>query len=179
MARSTSYVEENARNGKLLVLWTKSKGLLIQPWYERDKMRFTAVFKGTHESIDIYMDIQHDGFLGFDDWAYDIIHGRMERILDMEKHMKTKLPEYYAYTTGSYGNKHIGICNLPSDDGLFASKYMIILAVADENNKKSASFPISFHDLRKLAERYQLTYRSRKYQLAKYVMDYDYPSQKQ
>lgn len=164
-SRTKSHIQEQMEDNSILTLWTQKWGLIVRPAYGIDKLRFSFIQKGVQgkgDSFDIYMECQRDGANCFDDWAYDILHDRrLERILAEEKKNGEKYAKYFNYTTGESGNKHIGITN-----SMNGNKYVITASIMDKSGqRKSANIPVSFHDLRHLAERYLISYRTRIKQL--------------
>ena len=162
-SRTISRVEEQMSANVIFETWTQTWGIKVYPAYGIDKLKFSFIEKGAQgkgRSFDIYMECLKDGAACFDNWAYDILHGRMERILNAEKQAGEKYAKAYKYTTGENKEKSIGIMN--STNGEFC----INASVPGEDNKKVyCNVPISFHDLRHIAEWYQISYKSRKDEL--------------
>lgn len=164
-SRTKSLIEEQMEDNSLLTIWTPKWGLIIRPWYSADKLVFSFVEKGQKGAgFDVFMDCQKDGTTCFDDWAYDILHDRRaESILYQEQKNGQQYPLHYKYVTGEKGDKSVGICNSRNGSG-----YVINAAVPDPDDagkKLFANVPVTFHDLRKLAERYQTSYSGRKIEL--------------
>jgi len=155
--REESIIEEAAKDNELFRLWTQTWGLIVRPAYDIDKLKFSFIEKGTEgkgKSFDIYVECLKFGASCFDDWAYDILNDRrLEKILAKEKQEGQKYPVYYKYVTGENGEKSVGIANSTKGDG-----YCINACGGD---KTYANVPVSFHDLRKMAEAYKRSYRKR------------------
>jgi hypothetical protein len=162
-SRTISHIEEQMNSNAIFDTWTQNWGIKVYPAYGIDKLKFSFIEKGTSgkgKSFDIYMECLRDGAQCFDNWAYDILHGRMERILANEKQAGEKYPKTFKYTTGENAEKSIGIMNSTSGG------YCINASVPGEDNKKVfCNIPISFHDLRHIAERYVISYQKRKDEL--------------
>jgi len=106
------------------------------------------------------MDTIKDGAQCFDNWAYDILHGRVESILALEKQSKEQYPKAYKYVTGEDGEKSIGICNSTKADA-----YCFNACIPENNKKVFANVQVSFHDLRHIAEQYVISYKHRREEL--------------
>ncbi|MBP3784495.1 MAG: hypothetical protein J6I68_14715 [Butyrivibrio sp.] len=162
-SRTISHIEEQMTSNAIFDTWTQNWGIKVYPAYGIDKLKFSFIEKGASgkgKSFDIYMECLRDGAQCFDNWAYDILHGRMERILANEKQAGEKYPKAFKYTTGENAEKSIGIMN--STNG----GYCINASVPGEDGKKIfCNIPISFHDLRHIAERYVVSYQKRKDEL--------------
>lgn len=162
-SRNISHIEEQMNANAIFDTWTQTWGIKIYPAYGIDKLKFSFIEKGASgkgKSFDIYMECLRDGAQCFDNWAYDILHGRMERILANEKQAGEKYPKTFKYTTGENAEKSLGIMN--STNG----GYCINASVPGSDNKKIfCNIPISFHDLRHIAERYMISYQKRKDEL--------------
>ncbi len=158
-----SNVEEMATQNEIFELWTKYWGLKVYPAYGIDKLKFSFVEKGQSgkgKSFDIYMNVAKDGAQCFDNWAYDILHGRFERVMVAEKNAEEKYPKAYKYVTGEKAEKGLGIMNSTT------SGYCLNAYVPGKDGKTIfANVPVSFHDLRHIAERYQYSYEERKKEL--------------
>ena len=104
------------------------------------------------------MDCLRDGAQCFDNWAYDILHGRLERVLSAEKQAGEKYPKCYKYTTGENAEKSRGIMNSTSGG------YCVNASVPgkDGDGKIYANVPVSFHDLRHIAERFMISFEPRR-----------------
>ncbi|SFU91146.1 hypothetical protein [Butyrivibrio sp. M55] len=161
--KDISRIEEQMKDNAILDVWTNIWGLKVYTVYPIDKLRFSFIEKGANgkgKSFDIYMDCLRDGTQCFDNWAYDILHGRMQRILADEKQNGEEYPKAFKYTTGENAEKSIGIMN--SRNG----GYCINGSVPGDGNKKLfCNIPISEHDLRRIAERYTISYQKRKDEL--------------
>ena len=159
-SRTISHIEEQMSENTILNMWTQNWGIKVYPAYGIDKLKFSFIEKGAQgkgKSFDIYMECLRDGAQCFDNWAYDILHGRFERVLAREKEAGERYPNAYKYTTGESAEKSVGIMN--SNGG----GYCINASVPGEDGKKNfCNIPVSFHDLRHLAERYIVSYESRK-----------------
>jgi len=162
-SRNISHIEEQMNANAIFDTWTQTWGIKVYPAYGIDKLKFSFIEKGASgkgKSFDIYMECLRDGAQCFDNWAYDILHGRMERILANEKQAGEKYPKAFKYTTGENAEKSLGIMN--STNG----GYCINASVPGSDNKKIfCNIPISFHDLRHIAERYMVSYQKRKDEL--------------
>ena len=159
-SRTISHIEEQMNENAILSMWTQTRGIKVYPAYGIDKLKFSFIEKGAQgkgKSFDIYMECLRDGAQCFDNWAYDILHGRFERVLSKEKEFGEKYPQAYKYVTGEKAEKSVGICN--STNG----GYCINASTPGEDGKsRFCNIPVSFHDLRHLAERYLVSYESRK-----------------
>jgi len=158
-SRNKSHIEEQMENNILFETWTQNWGIRVYPAYGIDKLKFSFIEKGAQgkgKSFDIYVECVRDGAQCFDNWAYDITHGRLERVLAAEKQSGEKYPKTYKYTTGENAEKSIGIMN--STNG----GYCVNASVPGPDNKKIfANIPVTFHDLRHIAERYIISYAPR------------------
>lgn len=162
-SRKISHIQEQMEQNAIYDSWTQNWGIRVYPAYGIDKLKFSFIEKGAQgkgKSFDIYVECLRDGAQCFDNWAYDILHGRLERALAAEKQAGEKYPKRYKYTTGESAEKSIGIMN--STNG----GYCINASVPGADNKKVfCNIPISFHDLRHIAERYLVSYQPRKNEL--------------
>ena len=116
-SRTVSHIQEQMAENAIFESWTQTWGLKVYPTYGIDKLKFSFVEKGAKgegKSFDIYMDCLRDGAQCFDNWAYDILHGRLERVLSAEKQAGEKYPKCYKYTTGENAEKSLGIMNSTS-----------------------------------------------------------------
>lgn len=156
-SRKISLIQEQMEDNSLLTIWNKSWGLIVRPWFSADKLVFSFIEKGKNGAgFDIFIDCQKDGAQCFDNWAYDILHDRrLEYILANEKKQGQKYPAHYKYVTGESGNKSIGIAN--ANNGGYIINGMV--------DKTYANVMVGYHDLRHLAERYELSYNARKMEL--------------
>ena len=159
-SRKISHVQEQMEQNAIYDSWTQTWGLKVYPAYGIDKLKFSFIEKGSSgkgKSFDIYVECLRDGAQCFDNWAYDILHGRLERVLLAEKQAGEKYPKAYKYVTGESAEKSVGIMN--STNGGFC----INASVPGSDNKKVfCNIPVSFHDLRHIAERYMVSYEPRK-----------------
>ena len=159
-SRTISHIEEQMSQNAIYDAWTQTWGIKVYPAYGIDKLKFSFIEKGASgkgKSFDIYVECLRDGAQCFDNWAYDIMHGRFEKILALEKQSGEKYPKTYKYTTGENAEKQIGIMNSTSGG------YCINASVPGEDGKKNyCNIPVSFHDLRHIAERYMVSYEDRK-----------------
>ncbi len=159
-SRKISHVQEQMEQNAIYDSWTQNWGLKVYPAYGIDKLKFSFIEKGASgkgKSFDIYMECLRDGAQCFDNWAYDILHGRFERILNAEKQAGEKYPKSYKYTTGETAEKAIGIMNST------IGGYCVNASVPGEDGKMIfCNIPVSFHDLRHIAERYMVSYEPRK-----------------
>ncbi len=186
--REMSYAEEAAKDGSIFSAWTRTWGLHIRPWYDKDKLKFSFVEvgqKGKGKSFDIYMDIIKYGFPCFKKWANDIKSPsrRFERILAAEAEAGEKYPKAYKYVTGEKGNKTIGICN--STNG----SYCINASIMTDKGTVYANIPVDFGDLELIVDAFNQGYAGRlveleeyrfekSEELAKYYEDHDNVSDK-
>lgn len=174
-SRDKSHIEKQMSENAIFETWTKTWGLKIYPAYGIDRLRFEFIEKGSAgkgNTFRIFIECFRDGAQCFDNWAYDILHGRFERTLANEKMNKAKYPNAYKYITGENGEKSLGIMN--STTGEYCINAPVIgkdgkpVFILDEKgNKKQifASVPVSFHDLRHIAEWYLISYQDRKREL--------------
>ncbi len=164
-SRNVSLIESVMRDNSIFALWTQTWGLIVRPCYQIDRLKFSFIEKGAEgkgKSFDIYVEALKFGAACFDNWAYDVLHGRFERILAAEKTAGEKYPKAYKYVTGENAEKSVGIMN--STNG----GYCINAMVPGEDGKKVyANVPVSFHDLRLLAQNYVKSYESRRDELEK------------
>ena len=161
-SRTISLFEEQMKNNVILEIWTQEWGLKVYPAYSIDKLKFSFIQKGAAgkgKSFDIYMECMKDGAQCFDNWAYDILHGRFERTMQAEAQAGEKYPKFYNYATGESAEKSVGIMNSTRGG------YCINASVPGEKGKNYCLIPISYHDLRHLAERYLVSYKVRKDEL--------------
>lgn len=171
-SRTISHIEEQMSQNAIIEMWTETRGFKVYTAYGIDKLKFSFIEKGAQgkgNSFDIYMECLRDGTQCFDNWAYDILHGRFEKALYAEKQAGEKYPKAFKYVTGEVGEKTIGIMNSSSNTG-----YCINASIPNPNKKNKddnepaklyCNFPVSFHDLRHLAERYLDSYSDRKKEL--------------
>lgn len=175
-SRERSLIEEQMMDNTLFATWSDEWGVKVRPAYEIDKICFSFIQKGTNgkgNSFEIYMDCQSDDHICFDDIAFDIKNGRFEPILAYEKKKGEKYAKYYAYTTGSVGEKHLGICNSMSGKGyclnaVIPTRYTKGFSgnpATDGKKQVVVNVPVSYHGLRKLCERYDISYKKRKDEL--------------
>ena len=178
-SRKISFAQQNAEKGAFLTIWGSTWGLSVYPAYGIDKLKFSFIEKGKQgagSSFDVYMDTIRDGAQCFDNWAYDITHGMLSRVLASEKQRMVQYPEYYKYATGANGEKTIGICNSQQ-----AGKYVINASISKETGEKDAkgkpkykstyaNIQCTLHDLRHLAESFQMTYEARRRELAELAL---------
>ena len=139
-SRKISHVQEQMEQNAIYDSWTQTWGLKVYPAYGIDKLKFSFIEKGSSgkgKSFDIYVECLRDGAQCFDNWAYDILHGRLERVLSAEK------------SVGIMNSTNGGFCINASVPG-------------SDNKKVFCNIPVSFHDLRHIAERYMVSYEPRK-----------------
>ena len=163
-SRNKSYVQENADKGAFLTVWGKQWGLSIYPAYGIDKIKFSFIQIGNDgkgKSFDVYMDTIKDGAQCFDNWAFDILHGTLPRVLAQEKQAGEKYPKAYLYATGENVDKSIGIGNSTAE-----GKYIVNGSVVRNGKKEFANVQLGYHDLRHLAENFMMTYGTRRQMLA-------------
>ncbi len=162
-SRKISHIQEQMEQNAIFDTWTQNWGIKVYPAYGIDKLKISFIEKGASgkgKSFDIYVECLRDGAQCFDNWAYDITHGRFERVMAAEKQAGEKYPKAYRYTTGENAEKSVGIMN--STNG----GYCINASVPGEDGKKVfANIPVTFHDLRHIAERYMVSYQPRKDEL--------------
>ena len=162
-SRTISHIQEQMEQNCIFESWTQTWGLKVYPAYGIDKLKFSFVEKGAKgegKSFDIYMDCLRDGAACFDNWAYDILHGRIERILSAEKQAGEKYPKFYKFLTGETAEKSMGIMN--SQNGGYCMNASV---PGDDDKKIYANVPVSFHDLRHIAERYMVSFEPRRSEL--------------
>lgn len=161
-SRNMSHIMEQLSGNCIFETWTQQWGLKIYPAYQIDKLKFSFIDKGSSgkgKSFDIFVECRKSDAACFDNWAYDILHNRLERVLAAEKQAGEKYPKTYAYTTGENAEKHVGIMNSTRGG------YCINAGITVDNEKKYCNIPVSFHSLRYIAEMYQDTYALRKAEL--------------
>ena len=163
--KKKSNLEQMAEQNAIFDMWTSTWGIKVYPAYGIDKLKFSFIEKGANgkgKSFDIYMNVEKDGAQCFDNWAYDILHGRFERVMMAEKQAGETYPKTYKFLTGQTAEKSIGIMN--SKNG----GYCINAFVPGKDGKKIfANVPIGFHDLRHIAMRYIASYEERRMELEK------------
>ncbi|WP_026667646.1 hypothetical protein [Butyrivibrio sp. AE2005] len=171
-SRELSLIEEHMSQNVIFETWTQTWGLRVYPAYGIDKIKFGFIKKNTKgKGFDIFMDCLRDDTQCFDNWAYDILHGRFERNLANEKQAGEQYPKTYKYITGKNGQKTLGIMN--SKNGGYCINVPLLgkdgnpVKEIKDNKEKIIyiNIPVSFHGLRHLAERYLLSYRDRKNEL--------------
>ncbi len=158
-SRKISHIQEQMENNTIFETWTQTWGIKVYPAYGIDKLKFAFIEKGAEgggKSFDIYMECLKDGAQCFDNWAYDILHGRLEKTLAAEKQKGEQYPKAYKYVTGENAEKSIGLCN-SSNGGICINACV----PGDDGKKVFANIPVSFHDVRHIAERYMVTYAPR------------------
>ena len=87
-SRKISHIQEQMEDNTLFETWTQAWGIKVYPAYGIDKLKFSFIDKGASgkgKSFDIYVETMKDGAQCFDNWAYDILHGRLERTLAAER----------------------------------------------------------------------------------------------
>ncbi len=170
-SRKKSQIEENMSKNVIFETWTQTWGLKVYPAYGIDRIKFAFIEKGTGgkgKSFEICIECLQNDTHCFDNWAYDILHGRFERILANEKQAGEMYPRAYKYITGENGQKSLGIMN--STNGGYCINAPVLgkdgNPVKDRWNKIIyVNIPVSFHGLRHIAERYLVSYRDRKKEL--------------
>lgn len=162
-SRDKSLVQEQMEDNAILRIWTQKNGLIVRPAYGIDKLCFSIIEKGAGgkgNSFDVYAECLKDGASCIDDWAYDILHDRrFERVMAEELKSGQKYPATYKIVTGNNGQKSVGIANAQKGG------YVINVVSSKDGKAVYANVPVSFHDLRKLAERYVVSYSARKKEL--------------
>ncbi len=167
-SRNQSHIAEQLSGNCIFETWTQQWGLKIYPAYQIDKLKFSFIDKGSSgkgNSFDIFMECRKADAACFDNWAYDILHVRLERALAAEKQNGEKYPKAYAYATGENAEKHIGICNSTKGGYCINAQSMITPEGKNEAQKVYCNIPISFHSLRYIAEMYYDTYEVRRKEL--------------
>lgn len=169
MARDKSYAMQTAEKGAFLSLWGENWGLSVYPAFDIDKLKFSFIDVGNNgkgKSFDIYMDTIKDGAVCFDNWAYDIQKGILLKQLAAEKAANQQYPKAYLYSTGNNGEKTIGIANSRVE-----GKYIINASILVDGKKVFANVQLTFHDLRHLAENFQMAYEARRKELVNIALE--------
>lgn len=166
-ARTMSHVEEAARKGSFMDLFGQDWCLSVYPAFALDKLKFSFYRKGkAGQGFDIYMDVVKFGAPSFDAWAYDALHGVMQRALAKEKAEGEQYPKTYSYVTGENGSKTLGIANARKEGLLLLNAGTI----GPDGKKVYANVQCTFADIRRLSADVTDAYASRRRELLKLAL---------
>ncbi len=164
------------KDGSILTIWTNHWGLKVRPAVRIDKLKFSFVDKGTEgkgKTFDIYMDTLKDGMPCFENWLYDYRHGILSKVLADEKSAGEQYPKTYLYRTGDNAENSVGIANSSSGNG-----YVINASTTVNGKKLFVNIPVTYHDIRRLFERYEKIFAGRMEELEQILEDSVKESQK-
>lgn len=167
MSRTLSHAEEAARKGSFMDLFGQDWCLSVYPAFALDKLKFSFYRKGkAGQGFDIYMDVVKFGAPSFDAWAYDALHGVMQRALAKEKAEGEQYPKAYAFVTGENGSKTLGIANARKEGLLLLNAGTI----GPDGKKTYANVQCTFADIRRLSADVTDAYASRRRELLKLTL---------
>lgn len=166
-ARTMSHVEEAARKGSFMNLFGQDWCLSVYPAFALDKLKFSFFRKGkAGQGFDIYMDVVKFGAPSFDSWAYDALHGVMQRVLAQEKAEGEQYPKTYSFVTGENGSKTLGIANARKEGLLLLNAGTI----GPDGKKVYANVQCMFADIRRLSADVTDAYAPRRRELLKLTL---------